>query len=617
MQLKKRLHTYKNVIGDLISNTPEQKLVVFAMLISVIFWSSISGYLKIERYYKDEWIYLQTAYSIKNGYGLNAIYGIEGLVGEHGRYVYSLLIAPACLIENIGLRLKAIALINAISLSSSAIPVYFLANEMLKNRRTRMLVVIIALTMPYMNYCACFMSENVLIPIGLWLVYLNYRLINFCENSLKKNLCYIFGTIVFTILAWYTKASGRVFLFMGMVTAFLAIGYSKKDKIFKQPIRLLLISISVILMLAILFFAIISYAGNNIVIDNIRVAFEERMLLLENINSIYWDSILHVFISFVLAFCIIPIVYYWNSIKYSSVSGKLLSVWLFVISVLCVSEVVRLSFERYNQVFYQFNEGFSQVHFRYITFLYIPFIILFFGTIENRNGCTLNAGIKLAAEMIAFFIVIILFYRGAQFEHAPAYTSLYWVRSTVDVHSAKLVFSLIIACIIAAFIFIYVNYPQKIVVLFLVIWVPIQIYNNVMFHSALVEENALEDERIFELRGFVLEHMQDEFLLIDKDYVRNDAECLWAGDTYLDTRNIIRYDPNLMNYATFPCDLNAFYEMYYPSIDVSKVKYIILKSGLEPIDSTEVSLVDGKNCKWYTLYELKNLGELPVIIEGK
>lgn len=612
MQPKEITKTCVAKIRNIINNTPERTLVIFAMLVSVVFWSSISGYLKIQRYYADEWIYLQTAYAIKNGHGFN-IYGFKGLGVVYERYVYSLVIAPACFIENMEIRFKVIAIINALSLSSAAIPVYLLSKEMLEERKKRLIAVIIALTMPYMNYCACFMAENILIPIELWLIYLNYNLIQFKNYIFKENVKRFVGIVFLLVLSWYTKDVGRVFLYMEGMTIILALINGNIEFIRKNPFRCIGIMVCLGLATIILMLYVISYSGN------IGFLIETKSLLvkytanLSLMNPIYLDCFLHEFISFILALCVIPIFYFVFNIKYLNINDKLFSIWLWALTIVLMAGVARVSFGRYHSSWGEFYEGFSQVHFRYIGCVFLPMLILFFRTTELKKKDE-NKELKLLfVLLLLFWANVVFFYKGAQLEHAPSYTTLYWVRNHGNVHLSKMYFSLIIAVIIFLFIYIYANCYKKIFILFIIIWTPIQMYNNVESHKSFTNENKLEEYSILGLREFVLNHENDCFLLIDMDDIKGEAPCLWRGDAYLDTKNIIRYGPTLLFRAEFPCDLNKFYNEQAPEVDYSHVKYIIIKSELVPADEQSASKINSVDSHWYTIYELHDMGVLPTI----
>ncbi|MBE5910033.1 MAG: hypothetical protein E7276_02610 [Pseudobutyrivibrio sp.] len=603
-------------ICDRVSNIPEYKLVFIFMLVSIAFWSSISGYLKIQRYHTDEWVYLQKAYSIKNGFGINSIYGIEGLGAEIERYIYSILIAPACLIKNISLRFRAIALINAISLSSSAIPVYLLSKEMLLGKKKRLLSVIIALTMPYMNYCASFMSEVVFIPIGLWIIYLNYMLIQFKNFTFKKNIQRSVILVFFIVLAWYTKNTGRVFIYIEILVGILAFIYNRIREIKEKLFRYMFIMMCIIVIISAIVFVILTYIGTNSFIQTTRVFLLKYLFTTNSMSPLYADATLYVVISFILAFCIIPIVYCLTSFKSFNLLEKLFLIWLIFLTIMLLQGVIRLSYIRYYNSYNGYNEGFSQIWFRYISILYMPILIIFFKAADLRKESSLKETIVLSLFMVIFWMTVLIFYKGAQAENAATYSMLYWVRyygNDVDIHIIKILFSLIIACIIGGLIYVFANCPYRITKLFLLFWIPIQIFNNIESHKTIVSENSLTDTSIVELREYVLNHKNETFLLIDIDNGNNNSQSMWRGDAYLDTKNIIRYYPTKHYSADYPCDLNSFYSEYAPDMDITKVKYVILCSELTPQDLSVLTEKNIGNGQWYNLYELNIVGHLPVV----
>ena len=613
MRLKQSLGSFANNrffnrIREIYNNTSDRTLIIIAMIISAIFWSAIGGYLKTQRYYADEWIYLQTAYSIKNGYGLTGFYGIEGLGAGYNRYVYSLLIVPACFITNISLRFKVIALINAISLSSAAIPVYLLSCRMNISRNKSLIAVVISLTMPYMNYSACFMSENAFIPIGAWLVYFNYMLIRAADYTRRENIRRIVLTIVFVVLAYYTKGSGKMFAYIEALTLLLSFLYYRRERLRKYILRYLGIVAAIAIASFSAFFYLASYTGENATLQQLAYFANYGVFARFSFNdTIYWDSILTCIISFLMLFCIIPVIYHWFSIKSLSFGDKLFSFWLFILTCLFMIEVVRLSYVRY-------PANFSDVHSRYIVCVLMPIIVIFFKGLEQETEHRLSEIIILCVVMLALWALVLFFYRGVTMEWASSCTDLYWVVNNGDWHVDKMGVSLIIMCIISLFIYLFANCPKKIFTLFLILWIPIQLYNNVMCHSAFVSENALEESSsMLELRDFVLEHDDDTFLLVDRCNPREGNDSFIRGDAYLDTTNIIRFSPYLLFSASYPCDLNEFYETYSPDTDLSHVQYLLLCSDFTLSDSTGVTNMNVGDGTWYTLYRLDTTGVLPTV----
>ncbi len=114
----------------------------------------------------DEIRYLNLAASLFN----------EGQLVERGGFssfqkiLYPLALSPAFLADDPLLRVRLIALLNSIYVSSAVFPALLLARRLFTSRTPVIICLLFTLVMPDMCYSMTFLSECVYLPLALWLI---------------------------------------------------------------------------------------------------------------------------------------------------------------------------------------------------------------------------------------------------------------------------------------------------------------------------------------------------------------------------------------------------------------------------------------------------------------
>lgn len=114
----------------------------------------------------DEVRYLNLAASLFN----------EGQLVERGGFssfqkiLYPLALSPAFLADDPLLRVRLIALLNSIYVSSAVFPALLLARRLFTSRTPVIICLLFTLLMPDMCYSMTFLSECVYLPLALWLI---------------------------------------------------------------------------------------------------------------------------------------------------------------------------------------------------------------------------------------------------------------------------------------------------------------------------------------------------------------------------------------------------------------------------------------------------------------
>ena len=182
-------------------------VLLLAWLLFILYHAVVNGYCKHLETYDDEWIYYGIAESLATGRGFPAIYGTPY---NTTRYLYSLLIAPALLVGGRIVQFHLLAMMNAILIGSGAIPVYLLAKDILSDRWLPLAAGCLYLIQPDMEFTATFMTENIWLPVALWVIYFVYRLINDKGKPLRIQGLHAALLAGFSILFLYIKSSGFV-----------------------------------------------------------------------------------------------------------------------------------------------------------------------------------------------------------------------------------------------------------------------------------------------------------------------------------------------------------------------------------------------------------------------
>lgn len=143
-------------------------LIVFILfLIGFILRFYFADFLKHFVIYPDELRYYHLAENIANCRGL-LIYNTET---NFQKILYPLFLSPAFLFENREIQQHAFAFINAFLVCASIFPAFLIARSLLQKKSSILIVCAIALILPDLNYSLTFMSENLYIPLSLWVFY--------------------------------------------------------------------------------------------------------------------------------------------------------------------------------------------------------------------------------------------------------------------------------------------------------------------------------------------------------------------------------------------------------------------------------------------------------------
>ncbi|MBP5565040.1 MAG: hypothetical protein J6X45_04895, partial [Lachnospiraceae bacterium] len=138
---------------------------VFGLFLAeVLIRFCFADFSKSAHTYRDELRYLQIA---KNIFA-NGSLSVYGARNDYQKILYSLLLTPTYFIKNSIVRIKVIALINSVLVSSSIFPGYLIIKKLSDNNKKLILISLLLLSVfSDMCFSLTFMSENLFLPLGM------------------------------------------------------------------------------------------------------------------------------------------------------------------------------------------------------------------------------------------------------------------------------------------------------------------------------------------------------------------------------------------------------------------------------------------------------------------
>lgn len=303
--------------------------------------------------YPDELLYMSLGESLWNHHNIQ-VFHVASYFKKVG---YSLLLSPTFAIGDIQVRGRAIALLNAVSISLGVFPLYGLAKRILSRERSILFCVVLYLISPSMTYSMTYMSENVSIPLSMLFLYLVYRVWE--ETSVTKKICPGILMILVMILCYVTKNVAMVFP-VALVMAVLTDWLLKKER--KQRIPAL-VSMAVVFVLAV-------WAGYT-------RFFPEGMM--EKSGYVLFGFVFFVVLT-LLGFCVIPVLL--PGIGYKKLDEKAKKFYLLLVYIVLITAAVVACMIYTTEDYPSLT---PRAHLRYVEFLFVPFVVLTWQLLEKEE----------------------------------------------------------------------------------------------------------------------------------------------------------------------------------------------------------------------------------------
>ena len=364
-------------------------VVLFVFLVAFVFYGVIGNYSKQLSVYPDELYYLDTARNLFYGNG----FLIHNIASGWQKILYSLFLVPAFFFSS---PVVAINWINSLIMTSSVFPGYLLAKKIVKSSRWAVLVSVLIVTLPNMINTQYFMSEVLLYPLSLWLVYFVYLF--FATDTMKRKTAYSLILGVLFYLSYFNKEVTLYFLLAFFIVVFLDVVIfrleKKRELLYLLPIG----SIFVLIHIALQFF-VFTEPGVKYTAESISSLFSFEKI----ISFIYYT--IYDFGFALLGFGVIPIIVAIAGMRKKDKAKFEFTIFLllsFVIACAVISYMISLP--------YDMGQRSARIHLRYIDPMIIPFVIIMVQTVRDQSYSMNNKMKKtLLIAFLAFgalFLVI-------------------------------------------------------------------------------------------------------------------------------------------------------------------------------------------------------------------
>jgi hypothetical protein len=135
--------------------------------------------------------------------------------------LYSLLISPIYSIFEAGTQFRMIQLFNCIVMNLAVFPAYGIANNLTKNQKVAFGIALLALLLPDMLLTTRIMTEAIVYPLFLWVVYLMFSKFSTTKSNLGK--AFLAGLLAFLL----TNAKSGSIALVGIFFIILIIDFMR------------------------------------------------------------------------------------------------------------------------------------------------------------------------------------------------------------------------------------------------------------------------------------------------------------------------------------------------------------------------------------------------------
>lgn len=369
----------------------KQRNIIFIgviFILSTVFWSGLCGYAKKILIYPDELYYLDTARNFFQGNG----FLIHNIPSVFQKILYSLFIIPAFLFTS---HMKAITWINAIVMSSTVFPAYFLARKIISRDRLVYMIVILVVTLPTMLNCQYVMSEVSFYPVSMWALYFVYCF--FEAEEQKKKIIYSVVSGVWFYLAYLNKEVALYFFISYGVVFFLSCFVFHLEE--KKDILFLVVTYMVFVVLFVVC-KVTVFKGMGQPYSQQDIAYILAFDKLVSLGYYMLYNLCYAIIGFGVVTIFVPMV------SLDRTDKKIWKMTLFLLGafiVACATITYTISVRE------NFGWDAVRVHLRYIEPMIIPFLILTIAFFEKREY-KIEAVVyrKLTRIFVVFSLIFVL-----------------------------------------------------------------------------------------------------------------------------------------------------------------------------------------------------------------
>lgn len=589
--------------GKIQINIPKSSPLIWllsAYFVFVLLYTFLNGYCKHIETYLDERIYYSMAEGFAKGLGL---FTMVGEPFHTNRFIYSLLISPAFYASNRFLQFRLIALINSLVLCSGVFPTYLLAKSVLKNDRLALVSGIIYLILPDMQFTASFMSENAMLPLSLWTIFLTWTLLDEKPQISKKYMSFFACWVFSSVCLVFVKTSGYVVVIVcGMwIFASIALKTIRFIALQKKSLASYAMPITGAVVLIGLLILTVLYSEVGSIYYNYMTTILSSWI---TSPGVFFLCYLFTWASEILAIGIFPFVI--PLLSFKTISHRTQNLFLFLLSLTAIANfaVVKTS------VYIRDSFGFGNfpLYHRYVLYIWLPFIILFIDAIRKEIRLSRVAGLYTVLLTAIFCVLFQGAIIGSVFE-APL---LWWARNWLQ--NRWLWISLVLAFTIGG-LYLLIHNKKKFLVMFVIIMLSLQTYNHIAMHDKMYKTYGFPYRYIQYMESVIASNPDSTFLVIAipttpaYNSIHINAK---VADTYLLYPNSFFVSDNMIlgTETENGIDLSDKEIHLSARTDLRAIDYVVLTNEMS-IENSGCSMVYSNH--FFSIYRLADPTKIPYI----
>ena len=359
---------------------------------SFLYRFRIADFNKILTIYPDELIYTGIAHSLADGFGFT----LHHMTYSFQNCLYSFVLLPAYLFDNVTTRVEVIAAINCILMSSAVFPTYLIAKEISSDKKIWILSSTLVITIPDLTMSVTFMSENLFYPLMIWCIY--FMLKSMIHIGSVK---WIVLSAIFANLCYFTKAIALylVLTYVAFLFTYYFYNLIKDQHIPSNSIAYLKQLCIYILSFIIPYIAVKKFVFSSIA-GSYSGAVSNSTSSLTNISALL-KLFTENFIYSNLAMLFIPLLIFLLFRKTMSKNSAILF-YMSAIALCGALAVITIMISIYD------STDLFRLHMRYYSALFIPFVVIFLDEIKNHKAFENTSKILNSIYGIAIFLFVLI-----------------------------------------------------------------------------------------------------------------------------------------------------------------------------------------------------------------
>ena len=579
-------------------------LAVFLLFgISVIFRFLMADYFHVISVYPDEQRYYAYAEGIATGRGIS----IHNVAMPFQKILYSVLLAPAFILKDRTMQMHLIALINAVIVSMSVFPAYFLAKRHITDRKYQLLSCGLTLILSDLAYSMFYMSEVCFLGLGIWgVLYADILLSETSGHSCGKSA--FFGFLLY--LLYLCKEVALVFLLAYLFEQVLRFlrkesGEKRKGIIWESMLVVGVFSLCFVLMKLTIF----SGMGNSYHQTDLSI-FNEPARIKYMIECFF-----NYFVYAVLACGFFPMVL--PLVEYFKLPKQIQVLYRYLMELLALSSAVTAFTIRARED-YDFGVAYTRADLRYITYLWAPLIIVLFAVLTKNT----KMKIRHCVEVIIIGCGIAFVFRGIAEISALDEMILKYLISMDQSNMLSVRIGIALAVVIGVCLLL--KNRRALLLVFSLVFICLQLWNTSIVSVLAADTNRVSSEELQnteETADFINAHSKETFLLVG-DVMENDR-ITQLRDTYLNLPNVYATSCQVLllvqEEAGTNLDSKKLMTDFWPgaaAYTLKEVDYILARKDMEIVFESSSCTFDSE-VGYYDIYKVTNPKVLPKLKETK